>query len=462
MDNNRVVMRLFERPEVPHFAHGGLAQAAEAVRQGGRGGDEILLHVNHDEFKKMQDMFGEPSINPDTGLPEYGFFSKLWKGVKKVFKKVAPVLGIAASMFFPALAPAIGGMLGASGTAAAALGNAVIGGVSGAATGGGKGALAGALTGGLGGSAGAIGGKLGLSGAAAKLAGHALIGGAAGKVGGGDFGSGAISGAMGSLLAPQINKSVGALGQAFGLQPANTLSEFDTNQIPDKMAVPSDDPTLGQQVPGQDPGITNLGEPDASLVQQPHFDVPQQGMLERGIDYTKAHPLQVAMGALAVNGMSGNTAPKAPKPPAMPPGWNDPLPQYSFNRHQLIQAPGYYTYGQAPEQLFFSDGTVAPQRAPGMAHGGSTGGQGALSQASRYVNNGTGASGRADNIDAKLSENEYVLDAETVALLGDGNPHAGAKKLDAMRTKLRKHKGAALVKGKFTPPAQDPENYLES
>ena len=31
-------------------------------------------------------------INPDTGLPEFGFFSKLWKGLKKIVKKVVGVV----------------------------------------------------------------------------------------------------------------------------------------------------------------------------------------------------------------------------------------------------------------------------------------------------------------------------------------------------------------------------------
>jgi hypothetical protein len=69
-------------------------------------------------------------------------------------------------------------------------------------------------------------------------------------------------------------------------------------------------------------------------------------------------------------------------------------------------------------------------------------------------------SGRGDEIDAKLSPKEYVMDAETVALLGDGNPDHGARKLDAMRRKLRMHKGKKLAKGQFSHKAKDPEGYL--
>lgn len=64
------------------------------------------------------------------------------------------------------------------------------------------------------------------------------------------------------------------------------------------------------------------------------------------------------------------------------------------------------------------------------------------------------APGRADDVNAKLSAREYVIDAETMALLGDGNPDAGAKKMDEFRQNVRKHKGAALAKGKISPDAK--------
>lgn len=70
-------------------------------------------------------------------------------------------------------------------------------------------------------------------------------------------------------------------------------------------------------------------------------------------------------------------------------------------------------------------------------------------------------SGRSDEIDARLSDGEYVFDAETVALLGDGSTEAGARRLDQLRENIRRHKGKMLAKGKFSPDARDPETYLE-
>ncbi len=51
------------------------------------------------------------SINPITGLPEFGFFKKAFKSIKKVAKKVAPV-----AMFIPGVGSALGALAGGLGT----------------------------------------------------------------------------------------------------------------------------------------------------------------------------------------------------------------------------------------------------------------------------------------------------------------------------------------------------------
>ena len=84
---------------------------------------------------------------------------------------------------------------------------------------------------------------------------------------------------------------------------------------------------------------------------------------------------------------------------------------------------------------------------------------GALSAVARFAQ-GAG-SGRADTIDAKLSDGEFVIDAETVAMLGDGSNKEGARRLDAMREGIRSHKGKVLAKGKFSPNAKSPLSYLK-
>ena len=91
------------------------------------------------------------------------------------------------------------------------------------------------------------------------------------------------------------------------------------------------------------------------------------------------------------------------------------------------------------------------------AKGGKMGGEGRGRES--FAVNGEGT-GRSDEIPALLSDGEYVIDAETVALLGDGSSKAGAKRLNDFRVNIRKHKGRNLAKGKFSVNARRPERYL--
>lgn len=117
----------------------------------------------------------------------------------------------------------------------------------------------------------------------------------------------------------------------------------------------------------------------------------------------------------------------------------------------------WLTYGQRPEKSFFN---YVPQPPTGMAHGGSLEAKrGGRPSRSSFAVSGAGT-GRSDDIPAVLSDGEYVIDAETVALLGDGSSKAGAQKLDDLRVKIRKHKGQRLSQGRFSSDAKKPEAYL--
>ena len=140
--------------------------------------------------------------------------------------------------------------------------------------------------------------------------------------------------------------------------------------------------------------------------------------------------------------------------PAMPQGGmmpgrpmvpqNSPLAQAGRPQQQMPQRPrdpkmAYYQYGNPPPQA--------------KAMGG-------LSSV-HSMRIGGGADGRSDDVPAVLSDGEYVMDAETVSMLGNGSSRAGAKKLDDMRAKLRQHKGRALAGGKISPNAKSPLGYLK-
>lgn len=79
-----------------NFKAGGLAELAEQVRSAGRGEDTILAHINPTEARLLKSIGGSGTINPRTGLPEYGFFKSITKpfksAAKSIAKAVAPVL----------------------------------------------------------------------------------------------------------------------------------------------------------------------------------------------------------------------------------------------------------------------------------------------------------------------------------------------------------------------------------
>lgn len=69
------------------------------------------------------------------------------------------------------------------------------------------------------------------------------------------------------------------------------------------------------------------------------------------------------------------------------------------------------------------------------------------------------AGGQDDVVDIKAAPGEYILDAEIVASLGDGNTANGAKKLDKMRHNIRKHKRSGGLSS-IPPKAKNVEEYL--
>lgn len=142
----------------------------------------------------------------------------------------------------------------------------------------------------------------------------------------------------------------------------------------------------------------------------------------------------------------------------------NPVDPASFAQPQTAYADGgstHFTYGKA----------VSPADNLGMRRGG-------LSQAyhmhSHHTNpivrgridfrhgssvNGPG-DGQSDDIPAMLADGEYVIDAETVAQLGNGSNKAGAKVLDKFREEIRKHKRNAPL-DKIPPKSKSPLAYLK-
>jgi len=68
--------------------------------------------------------------------------------------------------------------------------------------------------------------------------------------------------------------------------------------------------------------------------------------------------------------------------------------------------------------------------------------------------------GQSDDIPAMLADGEYVIDAETVAQIGNGSTKAGAKALDEFRENIRRHKRSAPV-NKIPPKTKTLTSYLK-
>jgi hypothetical protein len=135
--------------------------------------------------------------------------------------------------------------------------------------------------------------------------------------------------------------------------------------------------------------------------------------------------------------------------------------EHNMQQHPMPEMQHYFQTveqgipGRPDSYVVFPSGYRLPER---KAHGGMTGyAEGGPD--SSFAVNGPGT-GRSDSIPAKLSDGEYVVDAETVALLGDGSSKAGADALDQMRVNLRKQKGKNLAQGKFSVKARAPEAYM--
>lgn len=90
------------------------------------------------------------------------------------------------------------------------------------------------------------------------------------------------------------------------------------------------------------------------------------------------------------------------------------------------------------------------QNLPVMAHGGPYDSpEAAYGSAHGHVKGpGDGTSDSIQLRNAYLSNGEFVMDAPTVSMLGNGSNDAGANWLEGLRTHVRKHSGKSMVRGK--------------
>jgi hypothetical protein len=475
------------------MAQGGLVMAARQLQRQGRGGDTELAHINPREAEMLRLMGGSGTVNPNTGLREY----------KGFFEFLGSILPIAASI----LLPGVGGIIG----------SALIGGIS-SAIGGGN-ILQGAVMGGLGAGLGsALGGGannllgLGLGKSGANILGNALVGGGYAALTGKDAlqgaATGAIGGAIGNLAgglnqSSALNRGLTSAGTTFGnaltvgtdpskaltmaalsgamgaLRPSQTAVDNKAagtapNEITGASALMPENATYSSTAPGYKAGPSILsasGTPGTTspniLTGTPSLPIPGTAdWVQPSTPVAAAPPAtkgglgQYILPALAAySALSGAPPAVQAAVPSMTPAqqeyFNRPAQTWNWDKLQQDAAASNMDVGQFMAQNWnkITQGDYNNPTTANVARGG------ALRAVATYAR-GSG-DGRADTVHARLSDGEYVIDAETVALLGDGSNEEGARRLDKMRKEIRMHKGKVLAKGKFSPAAKSPLNYLK-
>lgn len=489
-----VLYLLEQRLSARGYARGGLALAAERVRKAGRRGDTMLAHITPQEAAMLRRAGGSGTKNPQTGLPEF-FLDDIFEGIGDAVSGIGDALGdvakyavpIATMFVAPYLAPYLGGSMLAAGALTGALGAGLTGGN----------VLQGALMGGLGqGLGGAVGGYLapGLSAGAQGVLGNALVGGLGAAVTGGNPLQGAVMGGLGTYAGQALQGLGGAGAFGTGLNTAGTqfgnmlaagyrpgeaiagaglaglATGLQVGTRPAEAAV--------QQARTGSPSIYDLSTPGAQSPGTPGFESTDLG---GGLEVGASTGLKAPAGALQPTpAAAGNSwlnpqtlmagasllGSLASAPPqvqqalsAMSPEqkeyFNRPNISWDWNALQRDAAAAGQPLSQYMAQNWntVTAGKYNQPTQPRLARGG------ALNQVANLAR-GAG-SGRADTIDARLSDGEYVMDAETVALLGDGSTNEGARKLDDMRRQVRMHKGKSLARGQFSRNAKSPLSYLK-
>lgn len=457
-DDQRHIPLRIRMDEPRRYAKGGLASHAEKVRGAGRYGDDMIVHINKDEFNQLRQAWGEPTINPKTGAPEY-FLS----GLRKWFQEnpvASAVLPAATSILLPGLGQAVGSALnigGVLGSASNLVGNGLVGAGLGAITGGGQGALIGGATGAIApyiadGIGSLFGSGSGASTSGVRDSNIMTTNGVTGGNSGGSSASSGLSSGLSGALASITKSPESMLKAALGL--GTIASAFHKTK---------------------DAGVAQ-GQANTAAAQEqfnrplPQVDFNRQRIAMQGDPRrygTQGGQQFFANNALPTVAAADGGAVDDKRPTVPFSRWDDsrtggalraigsPVDPLSMMGRVYRTAPGPASAGASPVRAYQTDWSKLY-----AADGGKIAApaQGPLSQAARYVQ-GPGT-GRSDEIPAMLSDGEYVMDSSTVAMLGDGSNKAGAQRLDEFRKNLWKHKGGHMAKGKISPNAKSPMSYL--
>ena len=357
---------------------------------------------------------GSMDLNPLTGLPEFGFLSKVWKKVKKVAKKVAPV-----AMFIPGVGQALG-----------AVGGSLLGKV------------------GLGNVASGIGGLVGSIPGLGNV-GTAITAGSGGGLGSAlQFGKQAITSGIGGLFTPK-----GMMNQAMqgGMMPPQIQGGYmpQQQQYYGGGFMPTFGYSPGYQFPSSpsdyDP-VTGRGQSKLGLIEDfikgnrsgydPRTGAGQSriGMIEDFIKggasgikdvFTTDEGKLNTLGAGGLAALVGKIAYDQAKSRSGGLAETPAVTMDQLGRYQLSKALGTggtreeFGLAPAPQALKFAQGGAVMIEELDMRDGGESAGPG---------------TGTSDDIPAMLSDGEFVMTAKATR---------GAGAFDVNKTKS----GIELIKG---------------
>ena len=386
------------------FARGGIAEAARYLTSQGRGQDTVLAHINPAEARLLRSRGGSGTINPITGLPEFGLFSGITKAVKGVVKGVVGVANKVLGPEITSLVATVGGfMIGGPAGAAIAQGLVTYG--SGGSF---KDALLNSATAYIGGSFGPVAGAAAGAGAtllkggslkdaikAAAISGAMSYGmqqmGTLGSEGmapeGTDFSRTGSIDANGNFVpssgvatpdsisavnpAGTGGQSVATPGSVSAANPGGTSGGFGLNAGPPPVSSAGGIntgsagglPSLNYQAPNyalnaptaSAPGISSLSGAGGGSSSPGFFNNLTSGNFSAAgsdaLNYVKANPVTSIGGALALTGAMGGFKPQQ----AAPPGMVNP----NITGETLVgQSPNKYIVQGMPGVRYTADGNI--------------------------------------------------------------------------------------------------------
>ncbi|GAO98112.1 hypothetical protein Cva_00760 [Caedimonas varicaedens] len=377
---------------------------AEALRGQGRHGDTILAHISPEEAEMLKEMGGSGTINPETGLPEYVRIGGFSLGDLNPFRKKTPV----GKFVRQHLGPVIGTVLG----------NMILPGVGGA------------IGGGIGGSFGHPNNRMGpvkgammsqmysaglnALGSGANALGMSGIGGSLQSLGGPNYLSSlmnSVSPSIASHLGPQaqlpgfmqgIGSFFGGGGGSGGSAAAST--PFSMNPVSQ----------LASTLAGKGASSAAGGGLGSFL----GGNMLNNALLATAIGGTLLRR-EKPQGPQSI----GDAMTQAEKHRWRPDQYPDKNPAKAINRKYKGYSPNYRPGFDPEEEAFEEDSPWQyPQK---FSEGGFLEGE---------------SPGQQDNVPALLSEGEFVIPADVVSDLGDGNSKAGAKRLNQLISEIRHHK----------------------